>query len=386
MFKPTYFAHFQGSNSLCGPEVGKITESLETPGKVISINRRVSSMNTAFHGHKTDKSFKKLARTFSLWNDQDSESCEQDSSIRKNKIRSKLLNSANRMSGRFTNSLKLHDRKSPLPGDLQLSMLRDRPFSKSGYLTANHYVSNQPSMQDDSLTSENRTISSVGNRVIRLSELPPMASLNSILTQAMGGPLERVYLTHPSIPHPITEEDVTNSNISWNHLTVQLFFASPENAHKFLNYGCTGMFTINGVHPQLQWASRVLQETTLLPIIKDHIASNSARRILIFKNKTVQTKNKSSSLIKGYPSPTINYSFDFDIRKIKENLSKYGNIIGIDPVISQKLCFCVHFYDIRSAIIVKHEIDRADSELSVEYEDWNVWYAKDPTDTPYPEL
>lgn len=208
-------------------------------------------------------------------------------------------------------------------------------------------------------------------RVIVVSNIPKKTGVNGVLSQVCGGPLERVIFYENAI-----------------RPRMELYFIFPEHAVKFYNFGRnTGQLIVNGTRLVLEWADRTNTDNlgTHHPLVPryllHHIVKNSSRRCLIFAKMVVGKTIKNDRSL-HYPNPTKNFSKNLDIRQVRHDFSNFGHITQIGSIISRKLCFSLHFSDIRYAILAKSECEKPGSVMNAKYEGWKIWYGRDITDTP----
>lgn len=199
-------------------------------------------------------------------------------------------------------------------------------------------------------------------RVLIFTGLPSCTGISSIISQVCCGPLEKIVATSDRL---------------------ELYYIFPEHAKEFHDYvNNTGLFRVNGNRLQMEWANKANTDDSLAPIPKlllKEVTYGSARRILIF-SKIVPQKTLRDPSAMHYPTARTHLSKDLDIELIKSDFSQFGQIIEFGSVISRKLCFSIHFHDVRSAIAAKNEVETPGSMLNVKYLGWSLWYGKDPTD------
>lgn len=234
---------------------------------------------------------------------------------------------------------------------------------------ANNLV--RESKSDTKMTTRKLLDSYQARRVVVIKDITGMCGAKSVVSQICGGPLERI----------VFHEHKKDS-------TIELYFIFPEHAKKFYNYGTsTGLLVLNGGFLSLEWANRTNTHDfehyhpSVPKYLMNEISFYGARRCLIF-SKSVPDKLTRHSYVMHYPSPRTHLSKDLDIEEIKKDFAAFGEIIDIASVISRKLCFCLNFADIRSAIIAKKECELEGSLFNSKYNNWSIWYGKDPTDRP----
>ncbi|CAH6722311.1 sporulation-specific protein 2 [[Candida] jaroonii] len=205
-------------------------------------------------------------------------------------------------------------------------------------------------------------------RIIILKGLPKGSNPGAVLTRVCGGPLERVVF------HENREEFV-----------MELYYAFPKDAHKFFEFGRTGLLLFNNQRLILEWANETNTENINLvhPPVGDSLLNqifNGARRSLLFVREIPNKSSRHHHL--HYPVPEQHYSREFDIKSVIKDFSLVGNIIDFSPIISRKLAFVLYFDDIRTAITVKKLCETKGSILNKKYRDWKLYYGKDITDKP----
>lgn len=208
------------------------------------------------------------------------------------------------------------------------------------------------------------------NRVIIISGIPKDFGINMVLSQVCGGPLEQVMMK---------SQELFN--------TLKLCYIFAADARLFYEYAHrSGQFQFHGITPSIEWANpRNIDDYIYLeplPRYLIHQVTNlSSRRVLILTKKVLHKKTRSDNRL-YYPNPATHLSVDFDIKDVKHDFSAFGEVLEIGSVVSRKLCFSVHYADIRSAIIAKSECDTEDSVMHKKYSQWKIWFSKDITDKP----
>lgn len=218
----------------------------------------------------------------------------------------------------------------------------------------------------------------VGRRVVQIKDFTSFVSLKAVLSQISGGPLEKIVLLYRS------DETNQNSKHQLKNNILELWFLNPEDAESFMHFSSSGMFLINGLHYNPQWAPANNYTSDLFHAepndgVNDEMVNNGASRCLILK-KFINKKVKSSSS-RHYPSPRSHLS-ELNVDQIFADFRQFGDIVEISPVISRKLCVAIHFFSTESAIRAKKLFEEKDSSFHQKYEEWSLWYGKDPTDKP----
>lgn len=215
-------------------------------------------------------------------------------------------------------------------------------------------------------SSDKENIDVAPTRFVVLRNVP-LSDKCSILSQVCGGPLERISTVACSKDH----EDAS---------AIQLCFMRLSDAENFYRYSNSGLFIINGVRIMTNFGSYTTEDQTdtLSESIKNEVLSQGARRCLILKRSV---KNSQKFLIK-HEDHSKQMLADLDVKQVRADFSKYGEIIDIAAVVSKKLSFAVHYCDVRSSIMAKRELNSVGTELNKKYSSWTVWYGKDPCDRP----
>lgn len=199
-------------------------------------------------------------------------------------------------------------------------------------------------------------------RILQVKYEKILCGMNDVLSQVCGGPLEKV-----------VKYDQCTSEV------LEIHFIYPSHAHKFYNYtNTTGFFVVNGHKLRVDWVpcpEHAIVKKSLMHDVKVY----GARRCLIFSKEIPGKPLRRLNSI-YYPSPTLNYSPDLCIETIKRNFSDFGALVGITSIISSKLSFSLHFFDIESAIFAKSECEEEGTDLHAKYKSWSIQYGKDPTE------
>lgn len=338
---------------------------------------------------------------------------------------------------RKNNSIKpediQYDRNYLSTGYIQQPISREREYSNltssSNAKLRNNGNGTVLQKNDGMINSNiyNKTIDSVQTqfKIVAITSIPKRMSISTLITQLYGGPIEKIDLVKRDNYQFYNDESLyeMNHHIDWQQVSIFLHFNKNEDAMDFYQYSKTGLFRVNDVHLKTIWIPDVNEydkyeigdydnnkgrgddddlEEELEERERDLLISNlmkneeRARRILVFKKPIYDKKSKLEKRKPGYPDPTINYSADFDIEEIKRDFGHYGKLVEILPVVSRKLCFGIHYYDVRSAIKIKNiiqqgvdivdnnEMSAKDNEMRRKYSGWYVWYGKDPADRGIP--
>lgn len=235
-------------------------------------------------------------------------------------------------------------------------------------------------------------------RTVTITNIPERTSIPSILAQIHGGPLSKLFLVSSQDWKPIRQPFFWRQHINWQRTAIRLEFSTHMHALSFWKYSKSGSFLVNGhklevfyvpnypVKSEVNTKQLVQTDNNLIASMKE---PECARRVLVLK-KPIQNKRRfGAKKHYSYPDPNLNYSSDFKIENIIKDFSVFGDIVEVTPVISRKLCFGVQFFDTNSAIEAKKSIegngefeDEVKRKFSAKYNDWYVWYGKDPTDSP----
>ena len=226
--------------------------------------------------------------------------------------------------------------------------------------------------------------------VVIIKNIPQNIDIDSILQAVYCGPIENVVKVF---------SPENNKLIKY----LELHFFKNKDADLFLKYSKTGNFLVSGQKLKCQWGSRIINETSCASFqkLKDIVYPENeqvysqhggstirtgARRCLILKKTSLETKVKASQINNNIKNPYHLYSPNlaiFDINEIINDFKEFGDIINISPVISRRLCVSINFYNIRSAILAKEAFENMNSIVNKKYSDeWVLWYGKDVNDKP----
>lgn len=212
-----------------------------------------------------------------------------------------------------------------------------------------------------------RTPFSVGRGVV-LRDIPVGATLAGVLSHIRGGALERVVFRERPAP------------------TLEVVFLEEELARRFHEYATqTGFLSINGHHilaEHMNPANTSSQDSTApLASYLEKEYLRGARRVLLLA-RPVHDKPEREGPIMHYPSARLHLLKDVDVEQIRRDFGRYGDVVEITPVVSRKLCFSIHYADIRLAIVAKQEVRSEGSLMGAKYHAWTVSYDRDPADVP----
>ncbi|KAH3902331.1 uncharacterized protein SCODWIG_00288 [Saccharomycodes ludwigii] len=218
-------------------------------------------------------------------------------------------------------------------------------------------------------------------RGLVFKNLPKNTGIISILNQIRVGPIEKIV--------KINEANNTNEI-----KLLEIHFMEHNDAEKFYKYIQTGQFLVNGICLTATWIQPNINTISnqAFALIHDKVYPENekcysqhggstfgtgARRCLILKKHAIR---KPKSLANHYPSPLSNYS-PLNVSEIFNDFSIFGDIVDITPVVSRKLCICINFFDVRSAIQAKASYEQVSSKLYRKYyREWTMWYGKDIAD------
>lgn len=193
--------------------------------------------------------------------------------------------------------------------------------------------------------------------------------LRSVLEQVRGGPLEKV--------HEKKDRD--------SHL-VEIHFLSPHDAQEFYNY-CTKtrFFLVNGSRLWVEWdlsyKKRFPMPMLIPPFVLNQINMFGASRCLLITKPMFGKHSKRIGSHMFYPQPPRNFLYEhLNFEELRNELEQYGSVVDITPMVSVNVSFCVHFADIRSAILVKKDVEKPGTPANKAFASLTVAYHKDPCD------
>lgn len=205
-------------------------------------------------------------------------------------------------------------------------------------------------------------------RGVVLKDVPLGAGLAGILSHIRGGALERVVFREHPAP------------------TLEATFIEAKLARCFFEYASqTGFLSVNGhrVLAESMDLSNTASLDYMQPLVpyleKEYL--RGARRVLILA-RPVHDKPEREGPIMHYPSARLHLLKDVDVEQIRRDFAKYGDVVEVTPVVSRKLCFSIHYTDIRLAIVAKQDVRSEGSIMGAKYHAWTVSYGKDPADAP----
>ncbi|SCU82645.1 LADA_0C07008g1_1 [Lachancea dasiensis] len=226
-------------------------------------------------------------------------------------------------------------------------------------------------LQGDRHDPGNRT-----DRILQLQNLPKNCGLRSLISQIHGGPLEKIQF--------ITEgQDRTATRF------IQLHFTSTGSAQSFMRYAQAKNFQVNGCTLAVEWAPKAnnkllnVDVTEIGGIIDEKLISNgsegsNARRCIIVKKTVDASSGRSRNIHSRRHGPC-----KFDVKDLREDFEKFGDIVEITPMISRKLCVSISYFDIKSAIDVLQSYENPNSYMNKKYNrEWSISYGRDITETP----
>ena len=202
---------------------------------------------------------------------------------------------------------------------------------------------------------------------IIISNIPEFTGVDSVLAQVRGGQLSRVSV-------PVSK--YSSSPLKFIVVT----FCNPQDAKAFLEYGNTNLFKVNGMNVDVNWYFDEFKSPYNAwsgSVSTGNSQNSKTTRCLILK------KNEKKRIITKHGVVVENGVIPFDETTIEEDFSIFGNIQGITPVISRKLCISIHFMDILSAMRAMHSFRQHNSDIYKKYHNtWSMWYGVDVTARP----
>lgn len=397
----------------------------DNPHKFVITKRRLSltSILTDTNSNETKNrkrnSFKNLAKAYLLSNFKNFQECDSVSSNKQDVLKKSIVAKIHTRSGtkiyleknnskeliltrNYKNNEDLINTPSSMQADIKLSS-RDNNFDEYG-------VPNQPpellcegdydpvygelrfgsSDNDDENSggeSYDEDIDSIispsidNRRVVIFSGMPPTIGIQSLLNQVQGGPLENILIMDEFSAGKMTKR-------------IELHFIHHKDAMKFVTYGRSHLFQVNGQHFTPKWASKKINKKSneslnqvkefLYDYMREHSTTNyeGACRSLILKKI-----GKGSIYQHCHDSTVVPDIVHIDINEIEKDFEMFGKIIEVVPMVSKKICLQIYYYDIRSAIKAFNNYETSYCYLNEKYSsEWSIWFGKDITDRPYVQV
>lgn len=200
-------------------------------------------------------------------------------------------------------------------------------------------------------------------RYVVMSDFPADASLADLLSRVRGGKLERVVLGKHPEPY------------------LELYFLDYKSANAFSRFAASGLFIINGKKPLI---GRKVPEKRVEPVqdlVRVAAERMNASRVLRLQSP-VEVPAISSKAQERFPRPRQWFVKTFDMEDIRKDLSQYGTIVEIKPIISQGIAVSVHFTSISELLLALRSLGIYDSLHWHKYKEWSISFSPDPADTP----
>lgn len=256
-------------------------------------------------------------------------------------------------------------------------------------------------------------------KIVAITQIGKPLSISSLLSQIYGGPLEKVELVLRDQQRHFYNDDSlyqTEERTDWSKVSVFLYFTCNEDAMSFYRYSKSDMFKVNGDSLNTLWMPDVDEDVDeggnkgqQIQLRRRQLqqamgGAERARRVLVLKrpieekaynrgpiSHSFTRKNGHLSLVSECHT-TVKHNLDIDPKEIKRDFGEYGHLIEVFPIVSRKLSFGVHYYNVASAILVKRVLENAteerfsavDLEMRRKYGAWHVWYGRDPTERAVP--
>lgn len=277
------------------------------------------------------------------------------------------------------------------------------PLPKSAALATLTFAQNLQVAKSPSLFTSNSAESSTGKttprsnndsmyrRMVRVTGIPKGTLVATVLGFVRGGGLEKIedLGTTSSAPRDANHRsnDPRPAKQHSNSQTVHLYFLTAEGASSFIAYAnkCS-ILKLHGKHLYARWAhdkaTAATKEIELDLQVAEEVKNNGASRVLILSHYMAGKTPISQALKLKYPHPIENFTGGFNCNAIKMDLSQFGQIVEVLPMISPKLSISFQFADIRSAILVMNTFNKPNSVLRGKYSLWKAKYARDVTNKP----
>lgn len=200
-----------------------------------------------------------------------------------------------------------------------------------------------------------------------ISDIPDHTGLDSIISQVRGGQLSK-----------LTIFNTKYSNDSLKFVVVT--FCHPKDAEAFVEFGKTNLFKVNGIHVKVDWYFDEFKSPynywTESTTSSYHNNMKTTRCLILKKNEKKKIVTKHGVVVENGVIP-------FDESTIEDDFSIFGNIQGITPVISRRVCISIHFMDILGAMRAMHSFSQRNSDIHKKYHySWSMWYGGDITARP----
>ncbi|ODQ65136.1 hypothetical protein NADFUDRAFT_51733 [Nadsonia fulvescens var. elongata DSM 6958] len=221
------------------------------------------------------------------------------------------------------------------------------------------------------------------NRILYFVCIPKFFSVNSILAQVCGGPLERITnLRAENINSQSGRTNDTNfkGKTRCERLSetsrIELHFMEPEHAQNFYKFTQSGRFIINGHVCQPKWTNHASRP--LPSYVRGHMIYRSARRGLVMTLSVLSTPKNEEEYV-------------LDLRSIRADFGSFGTLVAITPLLGSPLeptkptpfKLAIDYTDVRYAIAARYAFDNEKS-LADYRAHWELEFRKDITDRPCP--
>ncbi|CAB4253240.1 similar to Saccharomyces cerevisiae YOR242C SSP2 Sporulation specific protein that localizes to the spore wall [Maudiozyma barnettii] len=210
---------------------------------------------------------------------------------------------------------------------------------------------------------ENSLLKNNPTRVV-VKHIPKEIGIDNVVSQIKGGPLRQISCID-------TPQEYKEAVID---------FIYPQDATEFLKYANTNLFKVNGIHLQACLCTdNETKEKNLAHLLSLTSKNKDPQitRCLILK------KNGKKRVVKRYSNGSSNSLLPFDPQEILDDFSVFGELQGLTPIISRKLCVSVLFMDVFSAMQAMRSLQDINSFLHKKYyKTWAIWYGPDLTEQP----
>ncbi|SMN20210.1 similar to Saccharomyces cerevisiae YOR242C SSP2 Sporulation specific protein that localizes to the spore wall [Maudiozyma saulgeensis] len=276
--------------------------------------------------------------------------------------------------GVISKEYKPHLRKAEFTTSVKNEIHLENPKNTTTDISNDHTSSLQTSLDFSKLSNgfifhsfdnflDNNLQENKPTRVL-IKHIPQEVGIDSVVSQIKGGPLRQISCT-------TTSQECKE---------VIFDFIYPQDATEFLKYANTSLFKVNGIRLQACWyddnENKEKHLAHLLPLTTKN-KDTQITRCLILK------KNGKRRVVKKYSGISSNSLLPFDPQDMRNDFSVFGELQGLTPIISRRLCVSVLFMDVFSAMQAMQSLLDTNSFLHKKYyKTWAIWYGPDQTEQP----
>lgn len=200
-------------------------------------------------------------------------------------------------------------------------------------------------------------------RYVIMSGFASDTSMADVVSRIRGGAIERLILGTEPEPY------------------IELFFLDYRAANSFFQFARTGLFIVNGKRPLISKKP----PTKIIAPVQEHVlkAANTigASRVIILQTPSRVPKLPSWAY-ERFPKPSQWHVKGFDVEDIRRDMSQFGEILEIRPVVCEECAVAVHYLSLADLVLAMRSLAQYGTSYFHKYQTWTIKFGPDPANMP----